>query len=163
MYTSQCAHLSVVASTVVLMCIAAPYFILVVIPIGALYYFVQSYYLRTSRELKRLDSITNSPIYSHFLETLTGVTTIRAYNATERFSLENEERLDKNQRCFWPSMSVNRWLGQRLEFVGALMLLIASLFAVLFRDVSDPNLVGLALTYSVSMSGSLNWMVWLVV
>jgi len=44
------------------------------------------YYRRTSRELQRLDSISRSPIYSYFSETLTGIDTIRAFKLDQRFS-----------------------------------------------------------------------------
>jgi len=43
------------------------------------------YYRYTSRELQRLDSISRSPIYTHFSETLNGIDSVRAYGATERF------------------------------------------------------------------------------
>ena len=51
------------------------------------------------RELKRLSTVTLSPIYAHFSESLTGLATIRAFRQTERFAQENEERLDLNQRA----------------------------------------------------------------
>ena len=52
-----------------------------------------------SRELKRLSTITLSPVYAHFQETLTGSATIRAMRASGRFMKENEERLDMSQRA----------------------------------------------------------------
>jgi len=78
----------------------------------------QRFYVRTSRQLKRLESVTRSPIYSHFSETLSGVTTVRAYGHQRRFILESEERVDKNQKCYYPNIISNRfrviWL---LKFV----------------------------------------------
>lgn len=66
------------------------------------------YYLSTSRELKRLDSTTKSPIFASFQETLGGVATIRAYGQTERFVAENEARIDRNQEAYFPSINCNR-------------------------------------------------------
>ena len=51
------------------------------------------------RELKRLSTVTLSPIYAHFSESLTGLATIRAFRQAERFAQENEQRLDLNQRA----------------------------------------------------------------
>lgn len=59
----------------------------------------QFYCFHTSRELKRLSTVTLSPIYAHFSETLTGLCTIRALRATNRFMSDNEEKLEVNQRA----------------------------------------------------------------
>ena len=65
-------------STFVLICYVSPFFIAPMVPVLVLYYFVQWTYRTTSRELKRLDSLSRSPLYSNFGETLTGLPTIRA-------------------------------------------------------------------------------------
>src|ERR1700749_2621158 len=96
-------------------------FIGLIIPLAAIYYWVQRYYLRTSRELKRLDSVSRSPIFAHFQESLNGMTTVRAYRQQLRFSQENEYRVDANMRAFFPSISSNRWLAIRLEFIGSVV------------------------------------------
>jgi ATP-binding cassette subfamily C (CFTR/MRP) protein 1 len=87
---------------------STPAFIALIIPLSGVYYWVQRYYLRTSRELKRLDSISRSPIYAHFQESLGGITTIRAYRQQLRFAMENEWRVDANLRAYFPSINANR-------------------------------------------------------
>ena len=56
------------------------------------------------RELKRLSTVTLSPIYAHFQETIMGLSTIRAMRASDRFMLENERRLELNQRANYAGM-----------------------------------------------------------
>lgn len=51
---------------------------------GIVYYFIQAFYLATSRQLKRIESVSRSPIYSHFGETVSGQSTIRAYGVQNR-------------------------------------------------------------------------------
>ena len=95
-------------ATLVVISYTTPEFIAVIIPIGILYYFIQRFYVATSRQLKRIESVSRSPIYSHFGETVTGTQTIRAYNVQSRFIQESEEKVDFNQICYYPSIIANR-------------------------------------------------------
>ncbi|KAI9818464.1 MAG: hypothetical protein M1827_000523 [Pycnora praestabilis] len=150
------------AFTIGLISATTPAFIALVIPLGAVYLYIQRYYLRTSRELKRLDSISRSPIYAHFQESLGGITTIRAYKQQRRFSLENEWRVDANLRAYFPSISANRWLAVRLEFIGSVIILAAAAFAIINVSTGrglSAGMVGLAMSYALQITQSLNWVV----
>ncbi|KAL9928609.1 multidrug-Resistance like Protein 1 isoform 4-T6 [Glossina fuscipes fuscipes] len=147
-----------VLATIVVISISTPIFLVVIIPIAFLYYFAQRFYVATSRQLMRLESVSRSPIYSHFGETITGVSTIRAYAVQDRFIDESDNKVDKNQVCKYPSLIANRWLAIRLEMVGNLIILFASLFAVLGGQ-SNPGLVGLSVSYALQVTQTLNWLV----
>uniref|UniRef100_A0A182PLM5 Multidrug resistance-associated protein 1 n=1 Tax=Anopheles epiroticus TaxID=199890 RepID=A0A182PLM5_9DIPT len=148
-----------VVATLVVISISTPIFAAVIVPIGILYYAVQRFYVATSRQLKRLESVSRSPIYSHFGETIQGVQTIRAYSLQDRFITESDERVDANQLCYCPSIIANRWLAVRLEMVGNLIILFAALFAVLGRETMNPGLVGLSVSYALQITQTLNWLV----
>ncbi|XP_076338372.1 multidrug-Resistance like Protein 1 isoform X1 [Tachypleus tridentatus] len=148
-----------VLATLFVISLETPIFLVVILPMAVVYYLVQKFYIATSRQLKRLESITRSPIFSHFSETLAGVSTIRAYNAQERFVQESNARVDTNQSCYFPSTVSNRWLAIRLEFCGNCIVFFAALFAVLGRDTLSPGSVGLSVSYAVSITAVLNWMV----
>src|ERR1700712_6075681 len=122
---------SAAAFTLVVISASTPVFIALIIPLGGLYLYIQRYYLRTSRELKRLDSISRSPIYAHFQESLSGISTIRAYRQQSRFSSENEWRIDANLRAYFPSINANRWLAVRLELIGSVIILASAGFAII--------------------------------
>ena len=62
-------------------------------------------------------------------------------------------------RCFYLSVSSNRWLGVRIETIGNFVVLFAAIFAVLSRGLISPGLAGLSITYSLNMTDSLNWLV----
>lgn len=133
-----------------------------IVPLGAVYLYIQRYYLRTSRELKRLESVSRSPIYAHFQETLGGITTIRAYRQQKRFALENEWRIDANLRAYFPSINANRWLAVRLEFIGSFIILAAASFSIIYVTTGSglsAGMVGLAMSYALQMTQSLNWIV----
>lgn len=148
-----------VVATLVVITISTPIFSAVIVPIGILYYAVQRFYVATSRQLKRLESVSRSPIYSHFGESIQGAQTIRAYSVQDRFIGESEARVDFNQVCYFPSIIANRWLAVRLEMVGNLIILFAALFAVLGRETMNPGLVGLSVSYALQITQTLNWLV----
>ncbi|XP_032595387.1 multidrug resistance-associated protein 1 isoform X5 [Drosophila grimshawi] len=147
-----------VLATIVVISISTPIFLAVIVPIAFIYYFAQRFYVATSRQLMRLESVSRSPIYSHFGETVTGVSTIRAYTVQDRFIDESDGKVDKNQVCKYPSLIANRWLAVRLEMVGNLIILFASLFAVLGGQ-TNPGLVGLSVSYALQVTQTLNWLV----
>jgi len=123
--------------------------------------YISRYYLATSRELKRLDAVSRSPIFAWFSESLSGLSVIRAFNQQSVFIATNQRRIDRNQICYLPSISVNRWLAVRLEFVGAMIILIVALLAMaaLISTGVDAGLVGLVLSYALNTTSSLNWLV----
>ncbi|KAL1999896.1 hypothetical protein VTN02DRAFT_3829 [Thermoascus thermophilus] len=148
--------------TMAVISVSTPAFLILIIPLGVIYLSYQKYYLRTSRELKRLDSVTRSPIYAHFQESLGGISTIRAYRQEKRFGLENEWRMDANLRAYFPSISANRWLAVRLEFIGSIIILSAAVFAIISVATGSglsAGMVGLAMSYALQITQSLNWIV----
>ncbi|KAF8638952.1 hypothetical protein AX16_010426 [Volvariella volvacea WC 439] len=136
-------------------------FLIAVIPLGWFYLSVMKYYLATSRELKRLDAVSRSPIFAWFSESLAGLSTIRAFHQQSVFIHANNCRVDRNQMCYLPSIAVNRWLSVRLEFVGAMIIFIVSMLALstLVTSGVDAGLVGLVLSYALNTTSSLNWVV----
>ncbi|XP_017461230.1 PREDICTED: multidrug resistance-associated protein 1-like, partial [Rhagoletis zephyria] len=150
-----------VVATIIYIAVQVPVFLAAVLPTLILYYFIQKFYLATSRQLKRLESITRSPIYSHFGETLSGVATIRAYGLGDSFTGQSNAHVDTNQRCYYPNFIANRWLALRLEFCGNLIIIFAAIFAVIYRESFQerPGFVGLIITYSFTVTLNLNWMV----
>nr|XP_033816969.1 canalicular multispecific organic anion transporter 2 isoform X3 [Geotrypetes seraphini] len=146
-------------STIIVIVASTPIFAVVIIPLAFLYFFVQRFYVATSRQLKRLESISRSPVYSHFSESISGVSTIRAYERQNSFILMNDAKVDENQTSYFPSIVSNRWLGVRVEFVGSCVVLFAALFAVIGKNNLSPGLVGLSVSYALQVTMSLNWMV----
>ncbi|XP_062859407.1 ATP-binding cassette sub-family C member 3 isoform X2 [Trichomycterus rosablanca] len=146
-------------STMIVIIISTPIFAVVVGPLALIYFFVQRFYVATSRQLKRLESISRSPIYSHFSETITGTSVIRAYRRDSSFVFMSDMKVDENQKSYYPGIVSNRWLGVRIEFIGNCIVLFAALFAVIGKDKLTEGLVGLSIAYALQVTMSLNWMV----
>uniref|UniRef100_A0A4W5LDS1 ATP-binding cassette, sub-family C (CFTR/MRP), member 3 n=1 Tax=Hucho hucho TaxID=62062 RepID=A0A4W5LDS1_9TELE len=146
-------------STMIVIVASTPIFAVVIAPLAFIYIFVQRFYVATSRQLKRLESVSRSPIYSHFSETVTGSSVIRAYGRHNAFVLMSDMKVDENQKSYYPGIVSNRWLGVRIEFIGNCIVLFAALFAVIGKDKLNPGLVGLSVSYALLVTMSLNWMV----
>jgi len=151
-----------VANTITTLCLmiyAAPLFGIALVPLLILYYFVQQYYRSTSRELKRIESITRSPIYTNITETLQGLPTIRAYDAQERFITYNQGLIDRNNRSQFLQLTAQRWLSVRLESIGSFIVLFDGVAGLLLKESLSAALLGLSLTYSLQVTQSLNGVV----
>ena len=153
-----------IVSTIVVISIVTPIFALCLVPIVAFYMLQQAYFTSTYRELKRLDSIGRSPIYALLGETLDGVSTIRAFAAQGTFSERLHHMLDRQQRAYYLISAAQCWLGIRLEMVGTMIVTFACLSSVLHRwgnagDETFAGLAGLAISYALSVTQSLNWSV----
>ncbi|KAM4829793.1 multidrug resistance-associated protein 1 isoform 2-T2 [Thomomys bottae] len=143
----------------VIILLATPIAAVIIPPLGLVYFFVQRFYVASSRQLKRLESVSRSPVYSHFNETLLGVSVIRAFEDQERFVRQSDLKVDENQKAYYPSIVANRWLAVRLECVGNCIVLFAALFAVISRHHLSAGLVGLSVSYSLQVTTYLNWLV----
>lgn len=89
-------------------------------------YFLLKYYMRTYRDLSRLESVTHSPIINHLTETLSGSTTIRNFNKSAEFVEANYKILDVNLNVsFWKS-TVNKWFAVRLELAAKVTIFFAA-------------------------------------
>ncbi|KAK6765511.1 hypothetical protein RB195_025428 [Necator americanus] len=146
---------------VVIILWATPASTVVLAPLFAIYFMFLRFYVSTSRQLKRLESASRSPIYSHFQESIQGAASIRAYRLVPEFVTESERKVDENLAVYYPSIVANRWLAVRLELVGNLIVMFAALFAVLFRDSPgiSAGLVGLSVSYALNITQTLNWAV----
>ncbi|XP_023610594.1 canalicular multispecific organic anion transporter 1 [Myotis lucifugus] len=148
-----------IVSTLFMICLATPAFIIVVIPLGIIYVSVQIFYVATSRQLRRLDSVTRSPLYSFFSETVSGLPVIRAFQHQHRFLKHSEELIDTNQKCVYSWIISNRWLAVRLELVGNLIVFFSSLMIVIFKINLSGEVVGFVLSNALNITQTLNWLV----
>ncbi|KAJ0229417.1 ABC transporter type 1 [Hirschfeldia incana] len=133
-----------------------------VIPLGWLNLWYRNYYLASSRELTRLDSITKAPVIHHFSESIAGVMTIRSFRKHELFRQENVKRVNDNLRMDFHNNGSNEWLGFRLELIGSWVLCISALFMVMLpSNVIKPENVGLSLSYGLSLNSVLFWAIYM--
>ncbi|WFD21924.1 hypothetical protein MEQU1_000583 [Malassezia equina] len=144
-------------SIVAVICWATPKFLLVLGFIMAIYYLIGSLYLASSRDLKRIESIQRSPLYTLVGETIAGTITIRAYSDGERVMKQCLSLIDKWNRAFLLLWYENRWLSICCDIAGSGVTFIAALF-LLFGE-SDAALAGFTLSYAIMLVDVLLWLV----
>ncbi|KAL6600247.1 hypothetical protein LY90DRAFT_660286 [Neocallimastix californiae] len=159
LFTAIQGFINNMASTITTLCFmlyTAPIFSIPLIPLIIFYLFVQNYYISTSREIKRIESLTRSPVFANFTETLQGLSTIRAYNEQERFIKHDQELVDESNRPTFLQFTAQRWLSVRLECIGSFLVLFDGIAGVFLKDRLTPSLLGLSLSYALQVTSSLN-------
>ncbi|KAM7270310.1 hypothetical protein ACFE04_029524 [Oxalis oulophora] len=144
-------------STFMLIGIVSTISLWAIMPLLILFYAAYLYFQSTAREVKRLDSITRSPVYAQFGEALNGLSSIRAYKAYDRMAYINGKSMDNNIRFTLANISSNRWLTIRLESLGGLMIWLIATFAVVQNSNTDnpvlfASTMGLLLSYTLNIT-----------
>ena len=102
------AVLALVASVV-------PWVLLAIAPLAVMFYFLRRHYLLTARVVKRLESVSRSPVYSILTECLGGLPVIRAFDMGPELIRRFRVAQDKNIQCYYVFLATSRWLGIRLD------------------------------------------------
>ncbi len=138
---------------------AVPAFTILLAPLSYFYMRIANYARPASRELQRLISITRSPIYAHFGESLGGLSAIRVFGQSQRFISTNEDLLNKHIAAAQSKKAVDRWLSIRFELLGSIVVLVAGLFSVRAanRGSVSASLSAISLTNALMVTGLFNW------
>uniref|UniRef100_A0A8C3G1S6 ATP-binding cassette, sub-family C (CFTR/MRP), member 9 n=1 Tax=Cyclopterus lumpus TaxID=8103 RepID=A0A8C3G1S6_CYCLU len=138
-----------------------PGFLLTLVPLAVAFYFIQKYFRVASKDLQDLDDSTQLPLLCHFSETAEGLTTIRAFRHEARFKQRMLELTDTNNTAYLFLSAANRWLEVRTDYLGAVIVLTAAGASIWGHNIGLPSggLVGLALTYALTVTNYLNWVV----
>ncbi|KAF9048460.1 ABC protein [Panaeolus papilionaceus] len=144
--------MSNVLGSVIIITVIEHYFIVVAFFVALGYQYFAAYYRASAREVKRLDAMLRSLLYSHMSESLTGLPTLRTYGEIPRFIKDNEYYIDLENRALFLTCTNQRWLSVRLDFCGALLVFFVALFAVVGVSGATAAQIGLVLTYTTSLT-----------
>ncbi|KAH8823225.1 multidrug resistance-associated ABC transporter [Flagelloscypha sp. PMI_526] len=129
------------------------------IPLLLLYFLVSVFYRATSVETKRLESILRSSLYAEVTESMTGLSTIRAYAREADSIREADEGQDMQNRAYFITFSIQRWLSVCLDTFGNILVLGIGLFAAGFRSSVNPAKIGNVLGYTLQITQTLSQMI----
>ncbi|XP_070711625.1 ATP-binding cassette sub-family C member 4-like [Pempheris klunzingeri] len=134
-----------------------PWILIPVLPLLLIFLYLRRYFLQTSRDIKRLESTTRSPVFSHLSSSLHGLWTIRAFGAEDRFQKAFDAHQDLHSEAWFLFLTTSRWFAVRLDGLCSIFVTITTFGCLLLRDQLDAGSVGLALTYSVTLMGMFQW------
>ncbi|GJJ77848.1 hypothetical protein EMPS_10207 [Entomortierella parvispora] len=144
---------------VIVISFSTPTFLFMAVFIVAIYAVIGSLYVPISRDLKRLNSNSRSPILNHFNETLTGLATIRAFGFEKRFQSRNLVTVDNNNRTFFLLWSTNRWLHWRVDATGAFVSFSTGMLILRNWGQVAPGWAALSLTFALTFTGNIVWLI----
>lgn len=134
-----------------------PWILIPVLPLLLVFLFLRRYFLQTSRDIKRLEGITRSPVFSHLSSSLQGLSTIRAFKAEERFQQTFDSYQDSHSEACFLFLTTSRWFAVRLDGMCSIFVTITTFGCLFLRHSLEAGDVGLALSYAVTLMGMFQW------
>nr|XP_031540294.1 multidrug resistance-associated protein 4 isoform X2 [Vicugna pacos] len=136
-----------------------PWIAIPLVPLGIIFFVLRRYFLATSRDVKRLESTTRSPVFSHLSSSLQGLWTIRAYKAEQRFQELFDAHQDLHSEAWFLFLTTSRWFAVRLDAICALFVIVVAFGSLILANTLDAGRVGLALSYALTLMGMFQWCV----
>ncbi|XP_055263306.1 ATP-binding cassette sub-family C member 4-like [Moschus berezovskii] len=138
---------------------AVPWTAIPVIPLGIIFFFLRRYFLETSRDVKRLECTTRSPVFSHLASSLRGLWTIRAYKAEQKFQKLFDSHQDLHSEAWFLLLTTSRWLAVYLDVTCAIFVTVVAFGALILVESLDAGHVGLVLSLTITLTRMLQWCV----
>jgi ABC-type multidrug transport system fused ATPase/permease subunit len=113
-------------------------------------------YIAAARNTKRLDSTNKSPVISHFSASLSGLSTIRAFDKSSEFRSRMYALIDTYTACSWYNTLFRSWLMIRIGITASLFAATVATF-VITKGGIDASLAGFALSFALSFGHSVSW------
>ncbi|CAF1079512.1 unnamed protein product [Didymodactylos carnosus] len=144
---------------VVILGIINPWVLFILVPLVPSFIWIRRFFLKSSRQIKRLDSVTRSPIYALFSSSLSGLVTIRAFKTEDNLINSFIERIDANTRAWFELNAGVRWFGLRLDLMTSALTTLMAILTVALRHQIDASSAALGLMYCITLSSMFQWAV----
>jgi ABC-type multidrug transport system fused ATPase/permease subunit len=148
------------ASVAIFLVMRQSWFLLpAILPLLVFYFGMRSFFLRSRRQLTRLQLAARAPAQSWLMDTLTGASSVRAFKAEPRFEQMFAERVDESNELQIPSQLSGRWLTIRLELIGNLLVVVAVLAALSNNNPEQASIAALAVTSALTVTNTMSLLV----
>lgn len=149
-------------AAIVVVVIGTPYILIAIAPLCFYFVRLRSYFIKPSREIKRIESISRSPIFTHLSETMEGLLTIRSFKELDRFNRMMSNLINANGAAYFAFVAVSRWLGFRLDVIVVVLLMVSTFGAALAKEYNagiQPVILAVGVMYVIQLSGLFQWSV----
>nr|AAI50823.1 ATP-binding cassette, sub-family C (CFTR/MRP), member 4 [Mus musculus] len=151
--------LLLVVSVIAVAAAVIPWILIPLVPLSVVFLVLRRYFLETSRDVKRLESTTRSPVFSHLSSSLQGLWTIRAYKAEERCQELFDAHQDLHSEAWFLFLTTSRWFAVRLDAICAIFVIVVAFGSLVLAKTLNAGQVGLALSYALTLMGMFQWSV----
>ncbi|KAH8366457.1 hypothetical protein KR084_009619 [Drosophila pseudotakahashii] len=146
-----------ITGIIAVLCITNPWYLVNTMTMFLAFHFLRKFYLSTSRDVKRLEAVARSPMYSHFSATLNGLPTIRAMGAQELLTRQYDNYQDLHSSGYYTFLSTNRAFGYYLDLFCVAYVISVTIMSYFNPPLDNPGQIGLAITQAMSMTGTVQW------
>ncbi|KAK0085537.1 hypothetical protein PV325_004976, partial [Microctonus aethiopoides] len=149
-------------SMICIISISNPWLIIPTIVLAILFYLFLIIYSTNNRDIKRLEGVARSPIYSHFSATLQGLTTIRSFKADKILVEEFDRHQDYHSGAWFIFLGMSQGFGMWLDLICTIYILLVTMSFLIIQDDTNPAQganVGLAITQSLGLIGMFQWLI----
>ncbi|XP_064455206.1 multidrug resistance-associated protein 1-like [Ornithodoros turicata] len=137
-----------------------PFFLAGILPLLILHCLIQSICLRSLRQIKRLESVTRSPVNNHFGETLAGLSSIRGYSVQKEFTERFTSKVDVSLNCSYLLVVGQQWLSARLDAIANIAVLLVTIMVLRQRHAIDDGLGSMLISYAMGTTGAFTYVVY---
>ena len=150
--------LIMVLGSIVIIGMGNPWVLLTLVIIIPAFLWLRRFYVKTSRQIKRLESVSRSPIYALFSSSLSGLMTVRAFKVEHDFVNSFIDKVNANSRAFFIFSFVHLdGLGLRLDLMTCCLTFFTAILSVALRKNVDASSIALGLMYSMSIADIFQW------
>ncbi|KAH8334357.1 hypothetical protein KR059_009145 [Drosophila kikkawai] len=139
------------------LCLTNPWYFFNTLAMVLAFYYWRDFYLKTSRDVKRLEAVARSPMYSHFSATLSGLPTIRAMGAQRTLTRQYDNYQDLHSSGYYTFVSTSRAFGYYLDLFCVAYVISVILNSFFNPPLHNPGQIGLAITQALGMTGMVQW------
>ncbi|XP_043284228.1 ATP-binding cassette subfamily C member 4-like isoform X2 [Venturia canescens] len=147
----------VMVGTLVVVCVVNPIFIIPIVVIAFIFYWIRKFYLKTSKNIKRLEGMTRSPVFTLLNATLNGLATIRAYGAENMLKRQFDDSQNLHTSAWYLFIVTSTAFGFSLDLFCFLFTSIVTYSFLLLTESFSGGAVGLAITQVMALTGIIQW------